>query len=443
MELSRSGVEALSEGMNGRMLPVNVPPAFLWKNGNVTMPTLWHWHGYGSFGDPGDPIRIPGSTHAFGVRISRIFLLHSSSSRIVHLEDTHGEVITRVLPLSADEVLDNMDKARSFYSPYVNVISSTFGDFVESVREEKAWEKLPVITRDLSDSWIWGVASDPVKTQRMRSIARARTDCEMSESSFCSENDEEYYNFSRLAIKNMEHTWGMSVFHYGNESDVDWSNAAFHDKLSKNQSNFVEFIESWKEQREIAIDIPMTALSKNHELRKHLETDFEDLSTYDVSLVNMSLTSNMNDLSLGSFTVSIANDGSIVKLIRSNNVSLVSSEHPLGLFRYQTIVKSQLDTWRSEYLIPGSGGYNEYGMPDSFMNGTNLTAYLESGRVRSVYVSSSQGQDSGQPRFREFGFARKVRCPTNLLDSLCSEPRSERHDRGTLDSTEQNCNTST
>ena len=104
----------------------------------------------------------------------------------------------------------------------------------------------------------------------------------------------------------------------------------------------------------------------------------------------MSLTSNMNDLSLGSFTVSIANDGSIVKLIRSNNVSLVSSEHPLGLFRYQTIVKSQLDTWRSEYLIPGSGGYNEYGMPDSFMNGTNLTAYLESGRVRSVYVSSSQ-----------------------------------------------------
>ena len=64
LELNRSGVVALSEGMNGRLLPVNVPPAFLWKNGNVTMPTLWHWHGYGSFGDPGDPIRIPGSSQA-------------------------------------------------------------------------------------------------------------------------------------------------------------------------------------------------------------------------------------------------------------------------------------------------------------------------------------------------------------------------------------------
>ena len=84
MELSRSGVEALSEGMNGRMLPVNVPPAFLWKNGNVTMPTLWHWHGYGSFGDPGDPIRIPGSTHALAYVFLEFFFLHSPLSRIVH-----------------------------------------------------------------------------------------------------------------------------------------------------------------------------------------------------------------------------------------------------------------------------------------------------------------------------------------------------------------------
>ena len=193
----------------------------------------------------------------------------------------------------------------------------------------------------------------------------------------------------QIPHKILNRTSGMSVFHYGNEADVDWDNKNFHEKLLKNQSNFMQFIESWKEQRDIAINIPMTALSRDHELRKHLESDFEDLSTYDMSLVNMSRTLKMNDLSLGPFTVSIANDGSIVKLIHSNmnnNVSLVSSEHPLGLFRYQTIVKSQLDKWRSEYLIAGSGGYNEYGMPDSFMKGTNLTAFLESGRVRSLYV---------------------------------------------------------
>ena len=60
-------------------------------------------------------------------------------------------------PLSVDEVLTNVEKARSYYSPNVKVISSTFGDFVQAVSAENAWEKLPVITRDLSDSWIWGM----------------------------------------------------------------------------------------------------------------------------------------------------------------------------------------------------------------------------------------------------------------------------------------------
>ena len=74
--LADAGVVGVSEGMNGRIWPVNVPPAFQWvaqrARGDVTshsaddiaMPTLWHWKGYGSLGDPGDPIRIPGSKYA-------------------------------------------------------------------------------------------------------------------------------------------------------------------------------------------------------------------------------------------------------------------------------------------------------------------------------------------------------------------------------------------
>ena len=67
--LKDAGVTALSEGMNGRMIPVNVPPSFLWQSldsegGHIQMPTLWHWHGYGQLGEPGNPIRIPGTDHA-------------------------------------------------------------------------------------------------------------------------------------------------------------------------------------------------------------------------------------------------------------------------------------------------------------------------------------------------------------------------------------------
>ena len=65
--LAKAGIKALSEGMNGRIVPVNVPPAFRWRalqNHSLLMPTLWHFHGYGKLGDPGNPIRIPGSAHA-------------------------------------------------------------------------------------------------------------------------------------------------------------------------------------------------------------------------------------------------------------------------------------------------------------------------------------------------------------------------------------------
>jgi hypothetical protein len=86
--LAAAGVRALSEGMNGRMVPVNVPPAFVWasQDGSVAMPTMWHWHGYGQLGEPGDPIRIPGSRHALAY---------------CWRGDNAGP------PLSADEVLQN------------------------------------------------------------------------------------------------------------------------------------------------------------------------------------------------------------------------------------------------------------------------------------------------------------------------------------------------
>jgi hypothetical protein len=97
--LKQAGVHALSEGMNGRMVPfpswnrsilteiylchacscpeilrtemagqvpVNAPPVFAWEDtaSGESMLTLWHFGGYGSVGDKDWLIRIPGSSHA-------------------------------------------------------------------------------------------------------------------------------------------------------------------------------------------------------------------------------------------------------------------------------------------------------------------------------------------------------------------------------------------
>jgi hypothetical protein len=92
------------------------------------------------------------------------------------------------------------------------------------------------------------MASDPNKLMAMRAIHRARTACEATGNPACTPSDPRYYNLSRLVQKNIEHTWGISVFHYGKEADKDWGNEAFHGVLAANNSNFDKMISSWVEQ---------------------------------------------------------------------------------------------------------------------------------------------------------------------------------------------------
>ena len=91
--------------MNGRIAPIAVPPAFIWKDeaSGESLPVLWHWHGYGKDHDPGNPVRLPGSSHA-----------------VVYLwrNDNQGP------PESADEVLGNKKELEKQF-PGAKVISST------------------------------------------------------------------------------------------------------------------------------------------------------------------------------------------------------------------------------------------------------------------------------------------------------------------------------
>ena len=59
----------------------------------------------------------------------------------------------------------------------------------------------------------------------------------------------------------------------------------------------------------------------------------------------------------------------------------------MGLVRYQTLVKSDFDAWHADYLIAGTGGANEYGKPDSFMNAsTRPTSHLDVVSLREMWT---------------------------------------------------------
>ena len=130
--LKEAGVTAMTEGMNGRMVMVNAPPVFTWKdpNSGEEMLTLWHWHGYGGIGDPGWLIRVPGSTHALAY---------------VWRGDNAGP------PMSAAEVVKNVASVKAHplmaKFPQAKVVTSTFEN-ISAVWATEA--KLPVRTLQYS-----------------------------------------------------------------------------------------------------------------------------------------------------------------------------------------------------------------------------------------------------------------------------------------------------
>ena len=105
---------------------------------------------------------------------------------------------------------------------------------------DKVRAELPVVTHEIGDTWIHGIASDGFKTAAMRVLMRAhaRTVSTPSSSSSSPQSMSSSRNlpdgfpeFERLLLKCPEHTWGgdqKMFLHYGHGGDYfNWSNTQF------------------------------------------------------------------------------------------------------------------------------------------------------------------------------------------------------------------------
>jgi hypothetical protein len=103
---------------------------------------------------------------------------------------------------------------------------------------DKSRAQLPVVTSEIGDTWIHGIASDPYKTAAMRVLMRAHARVVSSSASSSQQPPsaprsvpDGFAEFERLLLKCPEHTWGgdQKLFlHYGKGGDYfNWSNAQF------------------------------------------------------------------------------------------------------------------------------------------------------------------------------------------------------------------------
>ena len=163
-------------------------------------------------------------------------------------------------------------------------MASTFDDFTPHLLA--AADALPTIQQEVGDSWIFGPASDPVRLARVRLFQRQRSACIAAGS--CGVSEAELRNFSRFLMKDAEHTFGASTWHYnddkhpgdlpissGYDNDVFWAARTRAYSGHDNDSAVRVMEHSWREQRAWGLDYALAALPPESPLARGIAAEIE------------------------------------------------------------------------------------------------------------------------------------------------------------------------
>ena len=180
--LQAGGVRLLDIGVNAASTPPDVPDLFLWKNASGdALVTMYHRRDYGGI------VIIPGSGVAVDVEVRG---------------DNSG-------PHTPEEIAAIYAKLRERF-PGAEIRAANLNDVaavVDTVRD-----RLPQVTSEIGDTWIYGCASDPAKVARYRECARMRRDwIRAGNFAIGDQTDRDLLRHLLLAA---EHTWGTDTKTY-------------------------------------------------------------------------------------------------------------------------------------------------------------------------------------------------------------------------------------
>eukprot|EP00051_Salpingoeca_urceolata_P030171 m.8335 g.8335 ORF g.8335 m.8335 type:complete len:1021 (+) comp3196_c0_seq1:59-3121(+) len=229
--LAKHGIRGITIGSNGANYPPQVPKLHLWRDeqSGTEAVVAYHPYGYGGYskstcagpGQCGDCAEAPN-----GVALCTEFRTDNSGP-----------------PTGTTEVLASLDAVRKEY-PGASVFASTFDKFVEDVWPIR--DQLPVVTKEVGDTWMYGASSDPLKMAQNREIQRVWIECMASGNPACDYANPTIRNMTRFLLKAPEHTWGIP----GVQLPASGNRYVKNDFLAMfNTSGLLQASATWAEQR--------------------------------------------------------------------------------------------------------------------------------------------------------------------------------------------------
>lgn len=228
--LDQAGIRFLHLGCNEFATPPMVPPLFFWQGpGGGRGLTMYSKGGYGTG-------LLPTEDWPFPVWMA-----------LMHTHDNCG-------PQSAEIILRMAEKAREAY-PAAEIVCGSMDDFYRELAKCDL-SGLPVVDKDLADTWIHGVGSYPAEISQMRENRERARRLHRAHFTHWSRGEdipsdsgplwERYYEAVCLFA---EHTWGADVKTWLGPDRVYEK----QDFLAARNTEPCRFMErSWQEQRQRA-----------------------------------------------------------------------------------------------------------------------------------------------------------------------------------------------
>jgi hypothetical protein len=316
--LQAAGVRLLDVGVNAASTPPEVPEVFLWKDPvGRSLVMVYHRHDYGSV------VRVPGSDLAIDVAVRN---------------DNSG-------PHTVEEIKMIYAELRAKF-PGATISAATLSEVAAAVEPYR--ERLPVVTGEIGDTWIYGIPSDPPKVARYREMARLRRSW-IDQRKLVAGDATDRGMLRRLALA-AEHTWGTDTKRYIDKEHYRPADLA--KVLAEPAYQTVQF--SWQEKRD---DITQAVANLPEAMRTEANARLAGL------VVRVPESAGMKVLDLSSGEVKeietkhyrIAFDrttGAIVGLEnRATKRQWASPEHPLALFTYQTLSAAEFADFLDRYIV--------------------------------------------------------------------------------------------
>lgn len=309
--LAGRGVTFLEIGVNGGSTPAKLPPIFLWKNPVGASLTVMYHHDYGGIA------RVPGSDLAVATEVRG---------------DNSG-------PHKPEEIARiHADLAARF--PNAEIVASNLSEMANATAPFR--DKLPVVTQEIGDTWIYGCASDPLKVARYRALDGLRRRW-LTNGEF-REGDATDLALLRHVLLEPEHTWGTDT-----KTWLDFDNYIPTDlarMLDTKNYRVVAF--SWEEKRKDLLDGIATLPTR---LQKEAHEAFETLKPIKPEQPHTRHPAE-KPIETDYFTIGIdAKTGAITRLRnKKTDREWASNENPIGLLTYQTLSQEDYENYQASYL---------------------------------------------------------------------------------------------